>query len=290
MKKILIVLLLLLLTACGGSKKLTWEDVKATYEEVETSASQKISSLDEIIKSDYTELTDYIKNNYKSVIYDGKATGKDYVELYKKAIELRLLSSMNNSINANELALLADDVIELIKASLESEEALVPIKEKIEEKIADVNTWEDKIWATLEKRNKIKWSKVEKQYEYIDDNFKADMLPNEEVIESDLEALKKVITNGYEEIANGINADNDEIAKNMYKAAKQLWWYTKFVYSDNADKVYYFCDKTMDYIKSQYEGYVSEYEPYNYEEEITQAKKYTQSVFNEISILLKQAQ
>lgn len=290
MKKLLLTLLVLCLTACGGSKKITWEDVKATYEEVESSATSKIESLDEILKEDYLELTDYIRDNYGNVIYDSKASGKDYVELYKKALELRLLSSMNNSINANELGKLADNVIELIKASLESEDAVNTIKAQILDKVADVYTWEDKIWLTLEKRNKIEWSKVEKQYEFIDENFRTNMTPNTEVSEPELEELKKDIVNNYQEISNGINADNHEIAKKMYESAKKLWWYTKFIYSDNADKVFYFAEKTMDYIKSQYQGYVSEHEPYDYEEEITQAKKYTQSVFNEIAILLRQVQ
>lgn len=275
-----------MLCACG-SKKITWEDVEEAYTATQDSIYEKVNSLEEIYKDDYLKLTDYIRDNYGNVIFNEKADGKDYIELYAKALELRALSSINNSTYANELVVYGDEVISLIKASLISSEEVETIKQKLLDTTADIYTWEEKIWHQLEKRNYIKWSEVEKQYNFIDENFKNDMLSNLEVSEADLENLKKTIVNNYEDIKYGITASNNDTAKEVYTAAKKLWWYTKFIYSDNADKVFYFADKTIDFVKSQYSGYVSEHEAYDYEEEITAAKKYTQSIFNEIAILLK---
>lgn len=290
MKKLLILLLTLLLCACGGSKKLTWEDVSEAYTAIEQNVISKAEALEEIYKEDYTKLTDYMRDHYGDVIYDKKSDGKSYIDLYAKAIELRFIASMNNSVYANELTKLADDIIDLIKASLDSEEAVEEVKARILDKVADVYTWEDKVWTQLEKRSYLEYDSVAKQYDFIDDNFRVDMIPNAEVSEADLEQLKKVIIDGYEKINVGINSSNHETAKEVYTAAKRLWWYTKYISSENADKVYYFADKTMDFVKRQYKGYNEEYKTeYDYTEEITAAKKYTQSVFNEIVILLRQA-
>jgi len=284
MKKLTLILLILLLAGCG-SKKPEWSEVAKIYESVKQTGLEKAAEYEEILSTDYLSYVDEIKDLANQVEYDNDGDDSICSSLYQAANTLNALaekSGINSKLND-----LANKAMELVQASYESKEALETKKQELNEIVDSISTWDNSVWKKLEIKKYINWSSVEKQYEHIDDTFDEDMIAEDEVSEFDLEDLKDIIINGYDVIKSGVTSETDATAKEMYDAASKLRRYTKYISSDVADEVYYFCKDTQEFIKTKYQGYTSEEDLSGYYEEVIKASKYTQSVWNEIAILLR---
>ena len=277
---------------CGCSKPITFEDVEPVYIGTESYAKENVKKYDELFKEDYLSYVDYISENYEKAQYSSKQEdpGSTLINLYAQAVELKYLIEDKGSDYNGLFKNLVDKTIVLVKAAYESDEAVASAKADVMNAIEAIGSIDDETWKTLEVRNYISWNEtIEEEYAYIDDHYTDDMIPNKQVLESDLEKLKNIIIDGYEIIKDGIVKENHKTAKEMYDAASKLRRYTKYINGTSPDKVYYFAKYTQDYIKTRYIGFETELEgKYDYEEEINSARKYTQSILNEICILLKQ--
>lgn len=290
MKKFLLIILTALLLLSGCEKKAEWQDVESTYKEVENQAKDNINT-STIIKDDYqnllTELNDYVEN----ADYSQKQDNQNFLtKTYMVAEYIELFASLFEGNCAQQLLVLAKDSKDLVKSVYSGDnQDFENLKNKIQNEITTIQSWADEQWNSVSKKVKIKWESVEADFEKIDEQARKDVEEFGNVLETTLEELKHTIVDNYELIKDGITEDTDEVAKEMYSAAVQLETYTKRIYSDDADKVYYFAKHAKSFIKEQYGKILTEEEilEEDFVNDIEAAKKWTQSTWNEITKQLK---
>lgn len=290
MKKLILCLCFLLLI-CGCSKKVTWQEVEENYLETEQEVGEIADSMEEIVEDDYqallTELGDYVGD----IEYSQEQDNQDLLKrTYKVAQYLQVFASMFNGNCAQQIIALSANTKDLIKSVYDgNEDEFDSLKSQIQLQISDISSWANDQWSTVEKKTKILWDSVADQISEIETNAKSNLTDFNEVAENELEELKHTIIDNYQLIKDGVTKDTDNIAKTIYDAAYKLEQYTRRIYSDEADKVWYFAKYTESYVKQCYGKALEETDKVseNFENDIESARKWTQSTWNEITKELK---
>lgn len=280
MKKLLIILLASFLVACDS--KLMWSDVKDEF----VSASL-VEEPDTFSKQDILDCLTIISSSYENANYGQSEVNEELLFIYKAGEKLLSMTNKSNDINANTLATIATSATELVQACYESKEMVASSKEVIKEKLALVEEFSEADWNLLTVQPKLRYETVKKEYDFIDENYKNQLLPKDKIDENYLIKRYNILKEGIPQIKEGVTANTHQLAKDIYNVACELWIYTKYFQSENADKVYYFMQDTKEYILSRYEGYETELDFEQYDLDFAQLSKLTRSAFNEIAILIK---
>ena len=285
MKKIFSLLLIIgLLTGCGA-KNIAWSDAQSKYDEaykqmIETAAAYDSYSIDE-----FKQLTDSVIAKAAEVESGVREEDEEgLLSLYKDAILLQQLSSESNSIEANSLNLLCEDIQNLIKAAYDKEK-LDDRKNVISQKAAEIQAWSDDNWALVEKKKKISWSQVASHYETLEADTIAALPYASQLSETDLEGYKNTILSNYPLIKDGVLEENQANADAVYEAGIALKYYMEDLEGEDAKKVYDLGYQAMEYVKSCY-GEAIEVPDYRFEELAASAEKWTLSLWNELIKLL----
>lgn len=290
MKKLLIEILASLLLISGCSEKITWDEIKNVYTQVEKDVKNSIS-MDVVLEDDYKEIINDLDEYINNIDYSQNETNQDKLtKIYTAAEYLELFASLFDGNIAHSLLSLAGNSKGLVKSIYEgNKDKFNSLKQDIENQLKEINLWTKEDWSTVEKKAKLSWSDIESQIESLQEEANSELIEFDKVAETDLEELKHTIIDNYKLIQDGVTEDTDDIAKQMYEAALQLKEYTRYIYSDSADEVWQFAKDTIAYIEERYGKILSEDEKptQNYEDEVKAASKWTQSVWNEITKDLK---
>lgn len=291
MKKYILILIAISIILTGCSKKLTWQDVESSYNDIINYCLKETSNIEEITKQDYTKLLTQLNEYIDSVKYSQDEENQDLLKkTYETAQYISAFASMFDGNCAQQLISLAGNAKDLVMAEYGGDsDQFAKLKESIKASINEISTWSDEQWAAVEKQAKILWESVAKTFEDIEDKVKDNLTSFSDIAETELEDLKHTIIDNYELVKDGITENNEDIAKGIYSAAVKLEQYTKKISTEKADAVWQFAKDTQSFIKSCYGKVLEESETLkmNYDEEIAAAKKWTQSTWNEITRELK---
>lgn len=291
MKKYILILIAISIILTGCSKKLTWQDVESSYNDIVNYCLKETSNIEEITKQDYTKLLTQLNEYIDSVKYSQDEENQDLLKkTYETAQYISAFASMFDGNCAQQLISLAGNAKDLVMAEYGGDsDQFAKLKESIKASINEISTWSDEQWAAVEKQAKILWESVAKTFEDIEDKVKDNLTSFSDIAETELEDLKHTIIDNYELVKDGITENNEDIAKGIYSAAVKLEQYTKKISTEKADAVWQFAKDTQSFIKSCYGKVLEESEALkmNYDEEIAAAKKWTQSTWNEITRELK---
>lgn len=291
MKKYILILIAISIILTGCSKKLTWQDVESSYNDIVNYCLKETSNIEEITKQDYTKLLTQLNEYIDSVKYSQDEENQDLLKkTYETAQYISAFASMFDGNCAQQLISLAGNAKDLVMAEYGGDsDQFAKLKESLKASINEISTWSDEQWAAVEKQAKILWESVAKTFEDIEDKVKDNLTSFSDIAETELEDLKHTIIDNYELIKDGITENNEDIAKGIYSAAVKLEQYTKKISTEKADAVWQFAKDTQSFIKSCYGKVLEESEALkmNYDEEIAAAKKWTQSTWNEITRELK---
>ena len=291
MKKYILILIAISIILTGCSKKLTWQDVESSYNDIVNYCLKEASNIEEITKQDYTKLLTQLNEYIDSVKYSQDEENQDLLKkTYETAQYISVFASMFDGNCAQQLISLAGNAKDLVMAEYGGDsDQFAKLKESIKASINEISTWSDEQWAAVEKQAKILWESVAKTFEDIEDKVKDNLTSFSDIAETELEDLKHTIIDNYELVKDGITENNEDIAKGIYSAAVKLEQYTKKISTEKADAVWQFAKDTQSFIKSCYGKVLEESEALkmNYDEEIAAAKKWTQSTWNEITRELK---
>lgn len=291
MKKHILILIAISIILTGCSKKLTWQDVESSYNDIVNYCLKEASNIEEITKQDYTKLLTQLNEYIDSVKYSQDEENQDLLKkTYETAQYISAFASMFDGNCAQQLISLAGNAKDLVIAEYDGDsDQFAKLKESIKVSINEISTWGDEQWAAVEKQAKILWESVAKTFEDIEDKVKDNLTSFSDIAETELEDLKHTIIDNYELVKDGITENNEDIAKGIYSAAIKLEQYTRKISTEKADAVWQFAKDTQSFIKSCYGKVLEESEALkmNYDEEIATAKKWTQSTWNEITRELK---
>lgn len=295
MKKLLIILLTLLMLVACGKKKIPWEEVKSNFENTKQEVSNITKDIEIILKEDYTGLLTELKDYISAAEYDINEENQDLLRrAYKVAYYIEDFASRAKAKYAKGLLTLAKDVRSMCVSNFEGEEEdFDTLKNRIIEEIETFEDWTDSDWSNVEILKKIKWTEVEADFLALEEEAYAELLPSEEITESDLEDLKIDIIDGINSIKEEddeiITAKNLEAVKKAYKSCVLLDTYAWRVYCDDSVKVRAFCEASMSYIKECFGKKLEDDELYEgkYEDYLEEAKRYTQSTWNQIAARLR---
>ena len=285
MKKILVLFLVVLLAGCSA-KTLKWEDVKESYAEMEN-VSATVAKPEAYLKSDYLKIFDQIKEELNSLTKGIEKDGEDNVRtLYQNAVDLEWILSEKDNDGSNTLKDLCYGLKKIVEAAYEKSDDFDTLKNSLQEQVDAIRDWNDEQWAQVEIRATLKWADVESDYEAMEEAAKEELKKPAEVTEYDLEELKDIILNNYEALTEGVTETNRSKADQIYKAAVILYEYTKELQEDSGMKVASFASQAKEYVKEAYGVKPSDPE-YNFQAAATAAKKYSLSLWNEITTELK---
>ncbi len=285
MKKFISLSIILLLCACSGG--LAWDDVKDRYSQIQDSAAGFAQDAKSFLKSDYVKLLDQLEGSVNTL---KAGIGKDDTgtadSLYELAAKLDQIASLFKGNQAQQLVTIAGDAKDLVVAAYEKSGDFDSLKTKVLEGIGSVREWADDQWASVEKKERISWESVEADYEAMSEEVIEEMPSRRKVTEIELEQLNEYITGHYEDIMDGVTADNEKIAREIYSAGLQLSEYTDGVEGDTPEKVYDFGMQTMQYVIACHGGPVT-LENYSFLDQVQSARKWSLSLWNELTALLK---
>ncbi len=286
MKKILILLCVFMLGACSA-KGLSWDDVKARYDELSETVGNAADQSDVFLKDDYEKILnnalESIEELNSGVDKDGEQTAED---LFRIAEGLEKITSLFSSDSSVQLALVAGEIKELVKAAYDKSPDFEQLKEKIRNDVVEILGWSKAQWLSVEKRQTLKWEDVADDYDSLYQETIKGLKRFRDVTETDLIGLKDTILNGYELIAYGIDESNRETADEVYAAAVSLKEYTQDLKGNAAEKVNRFATQTMEFVEAAY-GKTVEDPDYDFLKEVENTGKWTLSMFNEITTQMK---
>ena len=285
MKKLLVLFLVILMAGCSA-KTLKWEDVKESYAEMEN-ASTTIAKPEAYLKSDYLMIFDQIKEELTSLVKGVEKDAEDNVRaLYQNAVNLEWIVSDKDNEGSNTFKDLCYGLKKIVEAAYMKSEDFDTLKNSLLEQVDAIRGWNDEQWAQVEIRATLKWADVESDYEAMEEAVKEELKKPAEVSEYDLEEPKDVILNNYEAIADGVTEVNRAKADQIYKAAVTLYEYTKELKEESGMKVASFASQAKEYVKNAY-GVKPTDPEYNFDAAAAAAKKYSLSLWNEITTELK---
>ncbi|MBO4919272.1 MAG: hypothetical protein J5365_03855 [Erysipelotrichaceae bacterium] len=286
MKKILILLCVIMLVACS-SKGLSWNDVKDRYDELSQTIENAADLSDTFLQDDYKKILnsalDSIEQLKSGVSKDDEQTAEN---LYKIAEGLEKITGLFSSDSSGQLALLAEEIKELVAAAYDKAPDFEQLKEKVRNDIDAILNWSSQQWLSVEKRQTLKWEDVADDYDVLYEDTVRSLKRARDVTEEDLIELKDVILNNYEQILYGIDKEKRETADQIYAAAVSLKEYTEDLKGNAAEKVNRFAGQAIEYVESVY-GKTVEDPDFDFLKEVESAGKWTLSLFNEITTQMK---
>ena len=286
MKKILILLCAIMLCSCS-SKGLSWDDVKEHYNELSQTIENIADKSDTFLQDDYKKILnnalDSIDELKSGVSKDDEQTAQN---LFTIAEGLEKITGLFSSDSSRQLALVAEEIKELVTAAYDKSPDLEQLKEKIRNDIASILNWTKQQWLSVEKRQTLKWEDVADDYDVLYEDTVKDLKRARDVTEEDLIELKDIILNNYELIAYGVDADSRETADQIYAAAVCLKEYTEDLSGNAAEKVSRFAVQAIEYVEAAY-GKTIEDPDFDFFMETESAGKWTLSMFNEITTQMK---
>ena len=278
--------MIVLLWACS-SKTIKWQDVESRYSEIETNCQSYMADAKTITRQDYQVLlksiTDNIENFEAGINKDNETIADT---LYESACKLLKLSSYSNSIFANNLQKLSQNVKDLVIAAYDKNDSFSQLKTQIADQLNEIESWQDKDWSTVEKYPSISWQEVETVYEQLKQDIYNELTARKNVDETELENIKYAILNNYEKIINGVNENNQQAAYDIYTAAYKLQAYTQDIDVDSAVKVNTFAIHAMEFVEKAYGKQIDD-SGYDFLNEIESVKKWPLSLFSELTALMK---
>lgn len=290
MKKTLILLtILMFLTSCSAKK--TWDDVKQDFskakEEVDTTA-EKIESYS---AQNYKEFLSQIDNYVSEIEFNQDDSNQEkLLKAYKAAEYISVFASFFDGNCAQQLLSLATNVNDLTVALYNGDKTtFTNLKNTIQTQISETKTWAEDQWSSIEKKSKIMWSDIESKINDIENNAKENINNFNEVTEYELDELKHLIIDNYELIKDGITEDTNQIAQNMYDAAVKLDIYVSEINNQEFDKIKTFAQHALSYVKSCYGKILDDSEKLqeSFKNDVDNARKWTQSTWNQFTIELK---
>ena len=285
MKKIFTVLVIMLLCACSG--KLSWDDVKDHYAELQNAADDFNDQTTVFLKNDYMsllgKLEEYVNELESGIGADESETAD---ALFDLAAKLDRIAGLFKGDAASQLMAIANDAKDLVKAAYEKSDQFDSLKEKLLEAIDNVKEWADDQWYSVEKKQTIVWDAVEEDYAAMAEEVIENMPSRRKVTEAELEQLNETITNNYETIRYGVTVENEDIAREIYSAGLQFSEYTENISGNTPEKVHDFGQQTMQYVIECYGGPVT-LENYDFLNQVQSAKKWSLSLWNELTAILK---
>ena len=286
MKKILTLLCVFLLCACGTSS-LSWEDVKASYEEIETTVPDPLSN-ETFLKQDYELILDSLKEGVEALTFGIKKDETQIAEdLYRNAVKLEKAASFTDSEYSLKLRTVADKTKKLIAAAFDKTSDYEVLKYEVNLDLDEIGNWEEENWLQVVKKKRLNWSETEEDFLALAEETIESLVSRRKVTEADLELYKDTILNHYEEIANGVSEDTLEVTKQMYASAVALREYTEDLEGNAGPKVYAFAVQTIEYIQEKM-GMKTDDPDYDYPAQIESAKKWTLSTLNELTMMMRQ--
>ena len=288
MKRLFIVLLLLSLCSCK-EKPITWEDVKASYDEIVISNKDYVKGKNTYLKNDYLNLINDIKNNFTSLTNEIDKDNQEIpIKIYTDAIQLE--SIVNTvSIKSDELDVIKKFVVDtknLVKAAYDKTEDFDQLKSNIEKTITQIDSWNQTDWLALEIKEYYKWDDVKEEFETLYQETKDNLKRRRNVTEAELEELKDTIIDSYEKVIYGIDKSNEKVAQDIYAAAVSLKEYTEGLKNKSALKVNKFATQAIEYIEKTLGNEIEDPE-YDFLNEVESAKKWTLNLFNEVTTEMK---
>lgn len=278
--------MIVLLCACS-SKTIKWQDVESRYSEIETNCQSYMADAKTITRQDYQVLLNSIIDNIESfeagIDKENEAVADT---LYESACKLLNLSSYSNSIFANNLQKLSQNVKDLVIAAYDKNDSFSQLKTQITDQLNEIESWQDEDWSTVEKYPSISWQEVETVYEQLKQDTANELTARRDVDETELENIKYTILNNYEKIINGVNENNQQAAYDIYTAAYKLQAYTQDIDVDSAVKVNTFAIHAMEYVEKAYGKKIDD-SGYDFLNEIESVKKWPLSLFSELTALMK---
>ena len=286
MKKILILFCVIMLGACS-SKGLSWDDVKARYDELSDTVENIADKSDTFLQDDYKKILNSALESVED-LRSGIEKGNEQKaeDLFKIAEGLEKITDLFSSDSSRQLAFVAGEIKELIAAAYDKSPEFEQLKEKIRNDIAAILEWSSVQWLSVEKRQTLKWEDVADDYDALYKETIKGLKKFRTVTEEDLIELKDVILDNYELIAYGIDDDNRETADEIYAAAVSLKEYTEDLKGNAAEKVNRFAAQAVDYVEAAY-GKTVDDPDYDFLKEVENTGKWTLSMFNEITTQMK---
>ncbi len=286
MKRFLVVLCVLILCACSG-KAVSWEDAKASYEEIGSTVSDPLSS-ETFLKQDYEKILSSLEEGIGSLTFgirkDETQTAED---LYRTAVKLEKAASFTDSEYSLKLRDVADKTKKLIAAAYDKTSDYEVLKYELGLDLEEIENWEEENWLQVVKKKRLSWSEVEDDFLTLEEETLDELISPRKVSEADLELYKDTILNHYEEIANGVSEDTLQATKDMYASAVALREYTEDLEGNAGPKVYAFAAQTIEYIQEKM-GMKIDDPDYDYPSQIESAKKWTLSTLNELTMMMRQ--
>ena len=291
MKKIIITLLALFLLV-GCSKEVEWSDVSDTFESVKAEVNEITGNMETLVQDDFKALLAELSDYLIDAKYDISEDNQDLLKrIYKVAYYIETLSSKVNSTFANKLYTLALDTKKLCKAAFEGDETdFEALKQNIKDRIEEINNGSQSDWRSVEIVESVTWADVEEEFEEIEEESVKGLTDSLDITEYELDDLKHAIIDNYDAIADGkITTQNNEIAKQIYYAACRLQAYARRINYNDGQKVRDFVWATKSFIKQSYGAELNEDDELDkqYSEYLNEAKKWTQSTWNELTALMK---
>lgn len=286
MKRFLVVLCVLILCACSG-KAVSWEDVKASYEEIGSTVSDPLNS-ETFLKQDYEKILSSLEEGIGSLTFgirkDEAQTAED---LYRNAVKLEKAASFTDSEYSLKLRDVADKTKKLIAAAFDKTSDYEVLKYELGLDLEEIENWEEENWLQVVKKKRLSWSEVEDDFLTLEEETLDELISPRKVSEADLELYKDTILNHYEEIANGVSEDTLQATKDMYASAVALREYTEDLEGNAGPKVFAFAVQTIEYIQEKM-GMKIDDPDYDYPSQIESAKKWTLSTLNELTMMMCQ--
>lgn len=286
MKRFLVVLCVLILCACSG-KAVSWEDVKASYEEIGSTVSDPLNS-ETFLKQDYEKTLSSLEEGIGSLAFGIRKDETQVAEdLYRNAVELEKAASFTDSEYSLKLRDVADKTKKLIAAAYDKTSDYEVLKYELGLDLDEISNWEEENWLQVVKKKRLSWSEVEDDFLTLEEETLDELISPRKVSEADLELYKDTILNHYEEIANGVSEDTLQATKDMYASAVALREYTEDLKGNAGPKVFAFAVQTIEYIQEKM-GMKIDDPDYDYPSQIESAKKWTLSTLNELTMMMRQ--
>lgn len=282
LKKMIIVLTVLMLWGCGA-KTLSWDDITDEYAEINAQAMSAYGSREEFLKNDYLGLLDAIEEDAGALTAgikkDEDGTAR---KLFEDASIITALTSAFENESAAILRELSLSIQVLVKAAFDKADNFEDYRQEVLSQIETIRAWGDEEWSKVEKRKKISWSEVSEEFAALEEETIDNLVNARDVSEYELEQMKDLIADNYDRLLNGVNVANLETAKDIYKAAIELYQYTEKLESDSGVKVNALARMAREFVEECL-GRKTEDPEYDFLNLVEASRRWSLSVWNEIT-------